>query len=85
MASEGYGQRLGDIQVAYDALNTSALNGGCISTAATLEDGFNKYIKAGTRWISVSKTTIVASPTFSLSGGKPPYCWTRRKRIWREC
>ena len=52
MANDEYGQRLGDIQVAYDAVDIPALKGECLSTAVIFEDGFNKYIKAGTKWDS---------------------------------
>lgn len=48
-----YGERVGDVSVAYSRLDVAQLAGmglACVATAALLEDAFNEYVQANNKW-----------------------------------
>lgn len=48
-----YGERVGDVSVAYNRVDLEAVKGmglDCVSTGALLENAFNEYIKAHNAW-----------------------------------
>ncbi len=64
-----YGDRMGDISVAYNRLDATTLVGkgaGCIATAVLLEEAFNEYIQANTAW-----GDCIASSSCSMDSVQP--------------
>lgn len=64
-----YGDRMGDVSVAYNRLDATTLVGkgaGCIATAVLLEEAFNEYIQANTAW-----GDCIASSSCSMDSVQP--------------
>jgi hypothetical protein len=47
---QSYSDRVGDVRVAYNKINVSALGGSCLDPAADGEDAMNSYIRAYNVW-----------------------------------
>jgi hypothetical protein len=66
MAQAAYGTAVGNVSVAYSAINVPSLGADCLGAGAQLESAFNKYTSANTLW-----NNCITSPTCNDASIKP--------------